>query len=124
MNIKNLFKIVVVSGLLVGSTTSCSDWLEVDLEDSILESKLFETNEGYTSVLNGVYAKMNEQYGSTLSMGTIDAMAKLYDIGSNHSQYPYYSFDFDGGSFRAMSNRVWTNLYSLIANLNTLLDFK
>ena len=123
MNIKNLFKIVVVSGLLAGTSTSCSDWLEVYLEDSILENKLFETNEGYTSVLNGVYAKMNEQYGSTLSMGTIDAMAKLYDIGSNHNQYPYYNFDFDGANFKSMSGNVWTNLYSLIANLNTLLDF-
>ncbi|MBQ8889220.1 MAG: RagB/SusD family nutrient uptake outer membrane protein [Bacteroidaceae bacterium] len=123
MNIKNLFKIVIVSGLLANTTTSCSDWLEVDLEDSILENKLFETNDGYTSVLNGVYAKMNEQYSTTLSMGTIDAMAKLYDIGSNHNQYPYYNFDFDGPSFRSMSGNVWTGLYSLIANLNTLLEF-
>lgn len=123
MNIKNLFRIVVVSGLLASTSTSCSDWLEVDLEDSILENKLFETNEGYTSVLNGVYAKMNEKYSSTLSMGTIDAMAKLYDIGSNHNQYPYYNFDFDGSYFESMSGDLWTNLYNLIANLNTLLEF-
>lgn len=123
MKIKNLLKIFVVSGMLAPTTTSCSDWLQVDLEDSILESTLFDTNEGYTSALNGIYTQMNEQYASKLTMGTIDAMAKLYNIGMNHNLYPYYAFSFDDSSFKSMSNSLWTGHYFQIANLNTLLEY-
>jgi len=123
MKIKNILKIFIVSGVLSGTATSCSDWLQVDLEDSILESTLFDTNEGYTSSLNGVYTKMNEQYASTLSMGTIDVMAKLYNVGMNHSKYPYYAFSFDDSSFENMSGSVWAGLYSQIADINTLLEY-
>ena len=123
MKIKNIFKIVVVSGMLAPAMTSCSDWLQVDLEDSILESALFETNEGYTSALNGVYTQMNEQYSSKLTMGTLDVMAKLYNVGMNHNSYPYYSFAFDDSQFKSMSNSLWTSHYFQIANINTLLEF-
>lgn len=123
MKIKNIFKVLVVSGMLAPAMTSCSDWLQVDLEDSILESALFETNEGYTSALNGVYTQMNEQYSSKLTMGTLDVMAKLYNVGMNHNSYPYYSFAFDDSQFKSMSNSLWTSHYFQIANLNNLLDF-
>ena len=123
MKIKNIFKIVVVSGMLVPAMTSCSDWLQVDLEDSILESALFETNEGYTSALNGVYTQMNEQYASKLTMGTLDVMAKLYNVGLNHNSNPYYTFAFDDSQFKSMSNSLWTGHYFQIANLNNLLEF-
>ena len=92
MNMKKIFNILVAFTILLSTTVSCSNWLSVDLEDSILEDKLFETNEGYTSVLNGVYTKMNNYYGSTLSMGVIDVMAKLYNIPSSHNYYPYFSY--------------------------------
>ena len=123
MNIKNILKIAVVSGMLAPAMISCSDWLQVDLEDSILESALFETNEGYTSALNGVYTQMNEQYASKLTMGTLDVMAKLYNVGMNHDSYSYYSFAFDDSQFKSMSNALWTSHYFQIANINTLLEF-
>ena len=123
MKIKNIFKVLVVSGMLAPAMTSCSDWLQVDLEDSILESALFETNEGYTSALNGVYTQMNEQYASKLTMGTLDVMAKLYNVGMEHNSYPYYTFAFDDSQFKSMSNSLWTSHYFQIANLNNLLEF-
>ena len=48
MNMKKIFNILVAFIILLSTTVSCSNWLAVDLEDSILEEKLFETNEGYT----------------------------------------------------------------------------
>lgn len=119
---KKIFNILVAFIILLSTTVSCSNWLAVDLEDSILEEKLFETNEGYTSVLNGVYTKMNTYYGSTLSMGVIDAMAKLYNIGTSHNYYPYFSYDFEGSTFESTSGSLWTGMYNLIANLNVLLE--
>ena len=122
MKMKNIFNLLIAFSILLSTTVSCSNWLSVDLEDSILEEKLFETNEGYTSVLNGVYTKMNNYYGSTLSMGVIDAMAKLYNITSSHSYYPYYSYDFEGSTFESTSGSLWTGMYNLIANLNVLIE--
>lgn len=119
---KKIFNILVAFSILLSTTVSCSNWLAVDLEDSILEEKLFETNEGYTSVLNGVYTKMNNYYGSTLSMGVIDVMAKLYNIPSSHNLYPYFSYDFEGSTFEGTSGALWTGMYNLIANLNVLLE--
>lgn len=114
--------LLVALSILSLTTVSCNAWLAVDLEDSILEDKLFETNEGYKSVLNGVYTDLNTYYGSTLSMGTIDVMAKLYNIGSTHSYHPYFSYDFEDETFESASGSLWTGLYKLIANLNVLLE--
>ena len=73
------------------ATTSCADWLKVDLEDSVLEDKLYENNDGYFAALNGVYAKMNETYASTLTMGHIDVMAQYYNVAKN-SEHAYFPF--------------------------------
>lgn len=107
---------------LATSFSSCADWLAVDMEDSIMENKLYETNEGFLSSLNGVYAKMNENYSSTLTMGAIDVMAHYYDISKN-SSHAYYAFaNFQPEQYKSTSNSLWTTQYALIANLNTLLE--
>lgn len=120
MKIKNTVKICALA--LMFSATSCADWLAVDLEDSILEDKLYETNDGFLASLNGIYSKLNENYASTLSMGTIDVMAQYYNVAknSNHGSYSYATYDYD--QFKSTSNSIWTNQYSLIANINTLLE--
>ena len=89
---KDKIKAGAMTLMLVTSFTSCADWLSVDMEDSIMENKLYETNEGFLSSLNGVYAKMNENYSSTLTMGAIDVMAQYYDVSKNstHTYYAYY----------------------------------
>ena len=78
MNYKNIIKCLFVAGTLSVSTSSCSDWLEVDMEDSILETTLFSTNEGFLTALNGVYSSLNNSslYGGTLGMVGIDIMAQ------------------------------------------------
>lgn len=112
----------IVACCLIFMCSSCNDWLAVDMEDSIMEDKLFESNDGYMSALNGIYSRLNEQYSSTLSMGTIDVMAKLYNIGSNHNSYTFYNYNFTDSSFESVSGTVWSGLYSIIANINTLLE--
>lgn len=124
MKIKNILKSMLLASMLLFTTSSCSDWLNVDMEDAIMEDKLYETNEGFLASLNGVYTKINETYSSTLGMGIIDAMAQYYDIAqnSNHIYYIYSQYNFSENTFESTSGNVWTNLYSLIANLNTLLE--
>ena len=83
MKIFKIVKLGLLSLAICATTTSCNDWLQVDTEDSIMEGLLFENDEGYMSALNGVYSKMNELYGSTLSMGMLDVMAQYYNVEAN-----------------------------------------
>lgn len=124
MKLRNILKLGLVSLAITATTTSCNDWLQVDMEDSIMENLLFENDEGYVSALNGIYTKMNEQYGSTLSMGMLDVMAQYYDVekNTNHNKNVYAQLQYSQGAFKSMSNSIWTALYGYIANLNTLLD--
>lgn len=124
MKLTKIFRIGLVALAVTATTTSCNDWLRVDMEDSIMENLLFENDEGYVSALNGIYTKMNEQYGSTLSMSTIDVMAQYYNVqqNTNHSFYNYADYKYDQSALKSTSNSIWTALYSYIANINTLLD--
>ena len=122
MNIKNNIKIGFAAMAIAFGMTSCNDWLDVEMEDSIMENSLFSNDEGYLSNLNGVYAKMNENYGFRLTMGGIDAMAQYYNVSRNQNSafYNYANFNFD--ELEDVSNSIWTTQYSMIANLNTLLE--
>ena len=124
MELSKIFKIGLLSLGITLTTSSCNDWLKVDMEDSIMENLLFENDEGYMSALNGIYSRMNEQYGSTLSMGTIDVMAQYYNVqkNSNHAYYNYADYKYEQSAFKSTSNSIWTALYSYIANINTLLE--
>ncbi len=124
MKIKNIIRLVIVTVGLSITISSCSDWLGVDMEDAIMEDKLYETNEGFLSSLNGIYTSMNETYASTLGMGVVDVMAQYYNVSQNssHNFYVYANYEFGEKVFESMSGGVWTNLYSLIANLNSLLE--
>lgn len=124
MNIKNKIKIGLAATLLSFGATSCNDWLNVEMEDSIMENTLFSTDEGYLSSLTGCYAKMNETYGTTLTMGGLDVMAQYYYVSQNsdHSFYNYSKFNYTEASMKSESDNIWSTQYSIIANLNVLLE--
>lgn len=111
----------MLSCLVLASFTSCANWLRVDMEDQIMEDKLFENNAGYTTVLNGIYTKMNEMYSSNLTMGQLDALAHLYNLSDNHYLAYMVTHVYDDVQFEGWSGDVWSSLYSLIANINVLL---
>lgn len=127
MNYKNIFKCLFVAGTLSVSTSSCSDWLEVDMEDSILETTLFSTNEGFLTALNGVYSSLNQSslYGGTLGMIGVDIMAQYYNVGttiSDHTYYYYAGYDYTSSVFDNASGSLWSSMYTLIANDNLLME--
>ena len=124
MKIKRLIKNIVLSVALTLPLSSCADWLEVEMEDGILEDALYSDNEGYTTVLNGIYSALNTSYSSFFGMGVIDAMAQYYNVQRNaaHPFYVFADYRFDDETFDSNSGTLWTNLYFLILNANVLLE--
>lgn len=114
--------------LLAGafSLCSCERWLQVKMEDQILENSLYENLEGFTTALNGIYASLNQDaiYGRNLSMGAIDVMAQYYDVltPENHAMAVYGEYEFAQSSYKSLFSSVWRQMYSLLANVNLLIE--
>lgn len=106
------------------SLASCADWLEVEMEDKIMEPVLFSNYPGYISALNGVYISLNNYYSSGNLMDILDVMAQYYDVTENtsHSYKTYMAFGYKDSGFETVNSNLWNTAYSIIANNNTILD--
>ena len=85
MNLINKIKNIFYASLLLTGTASCSDWLDVKMEDSVMENTLFSTNEGYQEALNGVYVGMINLYDDDVSAGILDILAQYYYVTENYN---------------------------------------
>lgn len=57
-----------------------------------------------------------------LSMGMLDVMAQYYNCGlTGHSYSVYASYSYMENEFKSTVDKVWSGLYSLIANCNAIL---
>lgn len=124
MKLKNILTNVMIAAMSMASFSACADWLEVDMEDGIMEESLYKENKGFLVALNGVYSNLNSVYSSFFSMGVLDVMAQYYNIQKN-SEHPYYvyaNYNYEDKSFETSSGNAWTYLYSYIANVNVLLE--
>lgn len=122
MKIKNNIKIALAAFVVAFSATSCNDWLNVEMEDAIMENTLFSNDEGYLSTLTGCYVRMNQNYENILTRGGIDVMAQYYHVTplTEHSMINYALYKYD--QLEGTNGNVWTQQYENIANLNVLLN--
>lgn len=121
---KNKLKYCFLTVFIALSTSSCKDWLDVKMSDNVMENTLFSTNDGFLIALNGVYTGLLDVYGKDLSVGAIDIMAQYYNVTPNndHLYKNYQAFKYAEKEVETTSSGIWTNLYMLIANTNTLLE--
>ena len=124
MKFNNKIKTFFCAGLLAASTTSCADWLDVKMEDQIMDNMLYAEAAGFKVALNGIYLDMIGLYGSDLSAGKIDVMAQYYNVTENynHTYKIFPGYKFDDGEYESFTDNVWTKAYRLIANVNVLLE--
>lgn len=120
----NKAKSIIAASLLALSVTSCADWLEVKMEDKIMENTLFSTYRGYMTALNGVYLSMNDVYSSRLCTGPLDVMAQYYNVtdNNNHSQRLYASYSYNDAAMESARSTIWNSMYTLLANLNVVIE--
>lgn len=121
---KNIIIKAATSAFMFLSLSSCSDWLQVEMEDKIMEPVLFSNYPGYVSAINGVYLSLNDYYTGANLMNILDVMAQYYDVTENtsHTYKTYMAFDYNDGGFESKNSALWNQAYTIIANTNAILD--
>lgn len=96
---------IYLSLILLLSLTSCNNWLDVELDNKVDDSKLFSTAMGFKEALAGVYSELSksDMYGQALTMEYIDLLGQYYSYGSVSSSYQYWK-DFDYKNSGVMSS--------------------
>ncbi len=124
MKIKHLAKTICVCLIFSLGMSSCAKWLEVEMEDQVMEKNLFKNYEGYLTALNGVYLTMNSLYGKNLSTGAIDVMAQYYNVteNNNHTMKLYAGYKYQDAAFESFNDAVWSKAYNLLAHVNAILE--
>ena len=106
---------------------SCSEWLKVETHDKIMEDELFSSSKGYYTALNGIYKELcnSNLYGDALSVGTIDAMAQIYNIRNwgSHTLKNAAFFLYDQASMFNQISYTWQAFYKTLLNCNTLIEW-
>lgn len=108
--------------VLLFSLSSCTNWLEVELDNKVDDNKLFSSAEGFKEALAGVYSRMSKQtrYGEYLTMEYPDVLAKYYNASEYSYEY-WNKYNYVYSSTKNTISNIWNNLYSDIAQVNCIL---
>lgn len=118
---KKLF--LILAGVMVLLSGCMKDWLELEPKSEVSSDVLFETPEGFTIALNGIYANLSSAslYGAELTHGFVDVLARCYDL--KNTQYdPLKNYDYVSAGMDQRINSIWSVAYNTIANCNGLLE--
>lgn len=127
-------KKIYIIALLVMSMASCSKWLDITPNDTIVEGALFKESAGFHNALNGIYRKMSDTklYGQEMTFGFTEVLSQNYYITTNSAWYPGISKDnfyFQVARFEYTTNEnvkscidgMWRTAFETIANCNNLI---
>ena len=111
--------------LFLLSTSSCKEWLRTDSEDRIMEDALFSNEAGFYTALNGVYIGLlnTNLYGQKLTTSTFDILAQYYDTSKPLNTHVYRNLaNYDYQTMKDAVKDIWSQAYTMIGNLNTILE--
>ena len=114
--------LVVLTALMA---VSCADWLDVQPSDQVSEETAFSSVAGFRQTLNGVYVELNSDnlYGRALSCGMIEVLAQRYDVSDEFTRYyPFTTYVYPGAPAPDQFSNIGETAYTLIANLNKILE--
>lgn len=126
--IKNIIIGIVAAGVCISSLTSCSDFLDENLETQ-RSSDYFDTVEGIEELAVGMYANLRFHFAYEWAFATTNYGVDEFRVGGDASNQMWNSYD---GNFTsmitavnvntAMANTLWDNMYLNINTTNTLLE--
>ncbi|GEP94293.1 hypothetical protein CCY01nite_05530 [Chitinophaga cymbidii] len=99
------------------------DWLELEPKSEVSADVLFETPEGFSIALNGIYTNLSSGtlYGEMLTHGFVDVLARCYDL-KNTLYDQLKNYDYVSSGMEQRINSIWALAYTTIANCNGLLE--
>ncbi|MDO5977851.1 RagB/SusD family nutrient uptake outer membrane protein [Flavivirga spongiicola] len=106
---------------------SCSNYLDVQPEDKLLESIVFSNESSIHAALNNVYSSMASDniYGGNLTMTTVDVLAQRYSTLEDLQPrfwHRYGIYDYDDSVVQGGFNAIWSNMYINILNINNFIS--
>lgn len=118
-----IFVIAVLTGIFSG----CSDWLDYTPKDKSTADQQFASREGFYGAVNGVYNRIisSTLYGSNLTYGMLDVMAKRYVAGTDvqSSYYKWANYNYTDTNFSLTLSNIWSEVYATILNINVILGY-
>lgn len=121
---KIIFAITLLASNLL--YMGCNDWLDVKPQSQVAKDELFETQRGFRSALTGAYIRMKSGniYGGSLMWGDIEYMAcNWYNSNaSNTTIAGLINCDYTNEGVRNAMDRIYENLYKVIADVNSILE--
>lgn len=123
---KILYSALLASTCFVAS--SCADWFDINPNTDVTAEKLFSTEDGYYSALQGVYVSMTKQssYGEEFTFGFMDQLAQIYDYMPDGISNPNAIYTYNGNNAYGSKSRIeniWKSSYNAIANTNNLIKW-
>ena len=113
--------LVIVPCLL----SSCESWVDVTPDDRIVETTVFERQQGYQKALNGLYGELTSSslYGRSLSVEAIDVMAHIYNQESGkHNHEEFYKYQYTTDKVKGVMSAIWEKGYNMITNANAIIE--
>ncbi|MBD5584964.1 MAG: RagB/SusD family nutrient uptake outer membrane protein, partial [Clostridia bacterium] len=115
--------------VLIGS--SCSDWLDVKPKTEEEAEEMFSTQEGFKAALAGAYIALcqPELYGKELTFGMVGVLGQEWasnsnTLGTTSSAYSnFVRYRYGEVTTKPIVEAVWKNMYTTIANVNTLIQY-
>ena len=119
-------KLYIILPLICLSLCSCEKWFDLSPKSELKADDLFEQEQGFRDALIGVYALMSQSglYGGQLTMTYLDVLGQYYSSASttsNSFQYAY-NYDYTNTNEENRLNKIWKDMYNVIANINSILD--
>lgn len=111
--------------------TSCSDWLNVQPTDRVLEEQVYSSELKINDALNGIYMTMasTSVYGRNLTFYTTELLAQRYYMNMATSALSSYEerpdlckFDYTQSKTRTHLNTIFSKGYNVILNINLFIE--
>ena len=92
--------------------------------DRISEEATFSTPRGFELALNGVYVDLNKTnlYGRALTWDFVEVLAQRYAIDKMKHNKEAMDFHYASDEVKSRVSGIWSTAYSLISNLNLILQ--
>lgn len=120
----------LISALLLGGTTSCNDWLDIEQNTEKKADNMFDNYSGFKGALSGCYSDLasTSLYGMNLTMSHVDALAGMWYIDQswNFTQTMYECdaltrHEYGSSYSETAIKRIYGALYNTILEANTVL---